>query len=185
MENTNDDNIQNDGRADEEGKGGRNGKNTAKKSGIHKITVSALLIAEIAITFSTIITFGFYDYFWKINGYTFTWFWLKGLLGIILFIAGSCREKIIFKKNFIKFLIVPVIFSALSFTGVIRGIIHPWNYNYYIQDSLKEMCYVIGFPLWILYFLQERHGANKFLIGISAFLTPIARFVVNFNIWIR
>jgi hypothetical protein len=182
MENTNDNNIKN---GEYLNKNNYSGKNIERETNIHKIIVSILLIAEMAITFSTIITFGFYDYFWKINGYVFTWFWVKGLLGIILFIIGSCKEKIIFKKNFIRFLIIPMIFSILSFIGVIRGIIHPWNYNYYIEESIKEMCYVIGFPLWILYFLQERHNVNKSLIGISSLLTPIARLVVGFNVWIR
>jgi hypothetical protein len=35
------------------------------------------------------------------------------------------------------------------------------------------------------YLLQEKHKTNKFLIGISAILTPLARLVVNFNVWIR
>jgi hypothetical protein len=106
-------------------------------------------------------------------------------VGIILFIIGLRKEKIVFKKNFIGFLIIPMIFSVLSLIGVIQGIIHPWNYNYYIEDSIKELCSIIGFPLWILHFLQERHRANKILIGISAFLTPLAIIVVNFNVWIR
>jgi hypothetical protein len=180
MENMNDNDNQNS--FDENGENNYDGKNIEKET---KIIIYVLLIIEITITFSTIITFGFYDYFWKINGYAFTWFWVKGLLGIVLFILGLHDEKMVVKKNFIGFLIIPIIFSVLSFIGVIRGIIHPWNHNYYIRDSIKEMCYVIGFPLWILYLLQEKHKTNKFLIGISAILTPLARLVVNFNVWIR
>jgi hypothetical protein len=166
MENMNDTNSQ-------------KGKSIGNEPDTHKIVISILLAAEILITLSTIVTFGLYNYFYKINGYVFTWFWIKGLFGIVLFIIGAFKEKIVFKKSFIGYLIIPVIFSVLSFIGIIRGIMRPWNYNYYIEESIQELCYVIGFPLWILYLLQDRHKANRYLIGMSGCLTPLARFIVS------
>jgi len=150
-----------------------------------KMFVLILLFIEMIITVSVIITWANYDYFWKINGYAFTWYWVKGLLGIILFIIELKLNGIRFKKVFIGVLVIPIIFSIINFISVIYGIIYPWNYNYYIMDSIKSMALVIGFPLWLIYLLQERHGIKKILIGLSSILTPIMFLVVAFNISIR
>jgi hypothetical protein len=152
-----------------------------------KIFVLILLFIEMIITISFIITWANYDYFWKmkINGYAFTWYWVKGLVGIILFIIELKLNGIKFKRDFICVLVIPFIYSIFNLIGVIMGIIHPWNYHYYIMDSLKGMLLTIGFPLWLIYLLQERHGIKKYLIGLSGILTPIMDFVIRFNVWIR
>ena len=144
-----------------------------------------LLFIEIIITISVIITWILYDTFWKINGYAFTWFWVKGVLGIIVFIVGMYLWKIKFKKLFIGFLIIPIIFSIWQFVGVIYGIIHPWNIHYYKMDAIKAMCLVLGHPLWIIYLLQEQLNINKKLIGLSSTLTPIMYLIVAIGCYIR
>jgi hypothetical protein len=154
------------------------------KDKIIKYVMTCLIVIEIMAAVSAIITFGYYDRFWRINDYVFTWFWLDGFAGIILFVFGICSmDKIVFKKRYIMFLIIPLASSFLQFTGVVMTITNP-SYGSG-TEVLKALCYIIGFPMMIIFSLQDRYRINKILIGIMAVVTPLARLVVVFNIWIR
>jgi hypothetical protein len=154
------------------------------KDKIIKYVTTCLIVIEIMAAVSAIITFGYYDRFWRINDYVFTWFWLDGFAGIILFVFGICyMDKIVFKKRYIMFLIIPLASSFLQFIGVVMTIINP-SYGSG-TEVLKALCYIIGFPMVIIFSLQDRYKINKILIGIMAVVTPLARLVVAFNILIR
>jgi len=151
---------------------------------IIKYVMVCLIVIEMMTAVSAMITFGYYDRFWKINGYVHTWFWLDGLVGIVLFVFGMCyMDRIIFKKESIRFLIIPLLSSFIGFIGVVMTIINPF-YDSGLE-ILKALCYIIGFPIAIIFSLQDRYRINKFLIGTMAVLTPLARFVVFINIWGR
>jgi len=151
---------------------------------IIKYVMVCLIVIEIMIAVSAMITFGYYDRFWKINSYVFTWFWLDGFVGIVLFVFGMCyMEKIVFKKEYIKFLVIPLISSLLGFMGVVMTIINPF-YDSGLE-ILKSLCYVIGFPAVIIFSLQDRYSINRLLIVTMTVLTPLARLVVFINIWGR
>jgi hypothetical protein len=151
---------------------------------IIKYVMVCLIVIEIITAVSAMITYGYYDRFWKINSYVHTWFWLDGLVGIVLFVFGMCyMERIVFKKEFIKFLVIPLISSFLGFIGVVMTIINPF-YESGLQ-ILQALCYIIGFPAAIIFFLQDRYSINRLLIVTMAVLTPLARLVVVFNIWGR
>jgi len=141
-----------------------------------KIFVLILLLIEIIITISVIITWANYVYFWKINSYAFTWFWVKGLLGIILFIYEINNSRIIFRISFLGYLVFPMILSVYEFIRIIKMCMDPF---YGLQNEiLRSLSIIIGFPLWIVCLLQERYKINKFLIGFSSILTPIMILIV-------
>ncbi|GHU86753.1 hypothetical protein FACS189476_00580 [Spirochaetia bacterium] len=148
-----------------------------------KIFVKILLMIEIVITFSILITWGFYDHFWQINDYAFTWFWLKGFLGIVLFFIGSKKEYFKNIKNNIEFIIPPIILSVFLFIFIIWLFIAP-SYGF-LKTAFQYSLLAFGFPLWIIFILQNKFEINKILILISSILTPVAYFTVIFNIWIR
>jgi hypothetical protein len=140
------------------------------------IFVLILLFIEIIITISFIITWLNYFYFWEISSYAFTWFWVKGLLGIILFIYEINNSKIKFKIFFLGYLVFPMILSVEEFIRIIKMCMDPF---YELPNEiLRSLSIIIGFPLWIIYLLQERYKINKFLIGFSSILTPIMVFIV-------
>ena len=151
---------------------------------IIKYVMVCLIVVEIMTAVSAMITFGYYDRFCKINGYVETWFWLDGFVGIMLFVFGMCyMDRITFKKEYIGFLVIPLISSLVGFMGVVITIIDP-SYDSGL-DILKGLCYIIGFPLVIIFSLQDRYRINRLLIVIMIVLTPLARFVVFINIWGR
>ena len=151
---------------------------------IIKYVMACLIVIEIMTAISAMITFGYYDRFWKINSYVHTWFWLDGFVGIILFVFGMCyMDRITFKKEYIRFLIIPLFSSLIGFIGVVMTIINPF-YDSGLE-ILRALCYIIGFPIVIIFFLQDRYRINKLLIVTMAVLTPLARFVVFINIWGR
>ena len=161
-----------------------NKTNFSVRDKIVKYVTVCLIIIEMLTAVSAIITYGDFDRFWRINNYVFTWFWLDGLVGISLFVFGMCyMDRIVFKKEYIGVLIIPLISSLLGFIHVVMTIINPY------YDSglaiLKELCHGIGFPMMIIFSLQDRYSINKLLIGTMAVLTPLARLVVAFNIMIR
>jgi hypothetical protein len=142
----------------------------------NKIFVLILLFIEIIITIFFIITWINYSYFWEINSYVFTWFWVKGLLGIILFIYEINNSKIKFKISFLGYLVFPMILSVEEFIRIIKMCMEPF---YELQNEiLRSLSIIIGFPLWIVYLLQERYKINKCLIGFSSILTPIMILIV-------
>jgi len=142
------------------------------------IFVLILLFIEIIITISFIIMWVNFHYLWEISSYAFTWFWVKGLLGIILFIFEINNSKINFKISFLVYLVFPMILSVEEFIRIIKMCMEPF---YELPNEiLRSLSIIIGFPLWIICLLQERYKINKFLIGFSSILTPIMIFIVFF-----
>ena len=140
------------------------------------IFVLILLFIEIIITISFIIMWVNFHYLWEISSYAFTWFWVKGLLGIILFIFEIINSKINFKISFLVYLVFPMILSVEEFIRIIKMCMEPF---YELPNEiLRSLSIIIGFPLWIICLLQERYKINKFLIGFSSILTPIMIFIV-------
>jgi hypothetical protein len=124
--------------------------NFSTKDKIIKYIMVCLIVIEIMTAVSAMITFGYYDRFWKINDYVFTWFWLDGFVGIVLLVFGMCyMDEIVFKKEYIGVLIIPLISSFLEFIRVVMIIINPF-YDSGL-DILKALCYVIGFPAAIIF----------------------------------
>jgi hypothetical protein len=156
--------------------------NVSIRDKIIKYVMVCLIVIEIITAVSAMITYGYYDRFWKINSYVFTWFWLDGFAGIILFVWGMCY-KITFKKEYTGFLVMPLISSLLDLIGVVMAIVNP-HYDSGL-DILKGLCHIIGFPAVIIFSLQDRYKINRLLIGIMSVITPLARWVVFINIWGR
>lgn len=155
-----------------------------KSDKIIKSVIECIIIIEMITAVFTIIIFGNYDRFWKISNYVFIWFWVDGLVGIVLFVFGVCYlDKIKLEKGYIKFLIIPIVSSFLGFIGVVMQIINP-RYGSGLE-IIKALCHIIGFPLIIIASLQDRYKIKKILIGLIVILIPLARFIVAFNIVIR
>ena len=148
------------------------------------IITNILIVVEISMAIFAITVFEYYLRFRKMSGYVFTWFWMDGLAGIALFIFGKCLwKKISFKKEYIAFLVLPAVSSLCLFVLVVMCIIRPFYESG--QVIFEYLCHAIGFPLWIIVALQKAKIKSRYLIGIMAYLIPLARFFVFINIWGR